>query len=397
MGILRNWLHGRCWLLALTLALSLSVANAAHATTWAVANNGVDSGVCGTLPNPACRSVGQAIANASPGDTVLVGPGLYGDLNYDGTLGTSPGEETVGASGVLQIDKQLTILSRDGAGSTVIDGAGVNWNLAYIGANGVVFGKPLKGFTLRNGLSTGIVIYGSNVSLRGNLLDNVGTAAFLVQNITPLSQPVSGVVIANNVVQDDTPGGGGGGSFAVLDYAIGTVVKANMVRGTSHGMYFTGNGAVVSHNILTANGASVTIVLPPLTANSVASFSRNSVIGNRFGVQVFMADSVSSHTTNRSITLSGNNYFGNGSYSVDAGTYGDNCGIYAQSNGTTYQLTVTSNGDYWGGAGGPGADPKDDAGTANPNCTWGEIGPIAINIESPSSSEIKVKSPLKIK
>jgi len=74
----------------LLLAIGVAVADSA---TLNVANNGVDSDICGAASAP-CRSISQAIANAADGDTVVVGPGRYGDLNGDGRLG-GPGEEAV--------------------------------------------------------------------------------------------------------------------------------------------------------------------------------------------------------------------------------------------------------------------------------------------------------------
>src|SRR6266478_903893 len=64
----------------------------ARAATKFVANNGIDSSVCGTTAATACRSISQAIANAFDGDVIFVGPGRYGDLNDDGVFG-DPGEE----------------------------------------------------------------------------------------------------------------------------------------------------------------------------------------------------------------------------------------------------------------------------------------------------------------
>jgi hypothetical protein len=73
-----------------TITLTLLAASTAHAVV--VANNGTDGPTCGLLPAPPCRSLGRAIANAHPGDTVVVGPGPYGDLDGSGTLGDSAGE-----------------------------------------------------------------------------------------------------------------------------------------------------------------------------------------------------------------------------------------------------------------------------------------------------------------
>jgi len=77
-------------------------AASAHATTHYVANDGDDSTfcglqvingfTCGAKATP-CRSIQCAIREADPGDTIIVGPGRYGDLNADGDLadrGESP-------------------------------------------------------------------------------------------------------------------------------------------------------------------------------------------------------------------------------------------------------------------------------------------------------------------
>src|SRR5262245_25730938 len=50
-----------------------------------VENNGVDSSDCGSKQSP-CRSISQAVANATENDTIRVGPGRYGDLDQDGTF-----------------------------------------------------------------------------------------------------------------------------------------------------------------------------------------------------------------------------------------------------------------------------------------------------------------------
>ena len=63
---------------------------AAAATLW-TSNVGSDSGSCGTSSSP-CRSISQAIENATDGDTIWVGPGHYGDVNGDGNF-TGPGDE----------------------------------------------------------------------------------------------------------------------------------------------------------------------------------------------------------------------------------------------------------------------------------------------------------------
>jgi hypothetical protein len=122
--------------------------------TWRVENYGVDSSTCGMSAAP-CRSITQAIANSSGGDIISVGPGRYGDLDGDGTLGNIPGEE-VGCGGGCLIDvrKRLTIRSTHGAGVTVLDAgrASLPDGVALL-TDGVVFGQQGSGFTI-TGLNT---------------------------------------------------------------------------------------------------------------------------------------------------------------------------------------------------------------------------------------------------
>src|SRR5712692_1255858 len=85
---------------------------AAMAATFIVANNGVDSSTCGAANTP-CRSISRAIANALAGDTIIVGPGRYGDLNRDGAF-TDPGEEAAevgfGCNCMIKVNKQVTLM-----------------------------------------------------------------------------------------------------------------------------------------------------------------------------------------------------------------------------------------------------------------------------------------------
>jgi hypothetical protein len=75
------------------LSSLLLLAAPALAANRFVANNGTDSGTCGATSATACRSISQAIANASPGDHVIVGPGIYGDIDGDGVFTPGSGDE----------------------------------------------------------------------------------------------------------------------------------------------------------------------------------------------------------------------------------------------------------------------------------------------------------------
>ncbi|MBI1815905.1 MAG: hypothetical protein HYR72_13075 [Deltaproteobacteria bacterium] len=248
---------------------------AAHAATLNVSNKGVDSGTCGVTLQPLCRSIGQAIANASPGDKIIVGPGVYGDLNGDGTFGNSPGEEVAVSSIMIDVNKPLTIVSRDGSGATVLDG-GTLTQQVNIDANSVVFGKANQGFTLRN---LGLQINGASVTVAGNV-----APAFVVENIATMGGgPVTGVVLSGNAAI-------GGATAGFLDFGTGTIVKGNVARNNaSDGMQFFGAGAVVTKNVVVSNGGSGVAIFNFLATPGnlgTAIFSHNAIVGNRSGVAV---------------------------------------------------------------------------------------------------------------
>jgi hypothetical protein len=72
-----------------------------------------------------CRTISQAIALARPGDKIIVGPGRYGDLDGDGHFGEA-GEESapIGCDCVIDVDRAVSIESRDGQSVTILDAGG---------------------------------------------------------------------------------------------------------------------------------------------------------------------------------------------------------------------------------------------------------------------------------
>src|SRR5579864_8865349 len=141
-------------LTASVVLLSMSVAGSwaqAAATLW-VANDGTDTGTCGTKSAP-CRSISQTIENASSGDTIEVGQGRYGDITGSGTF-TGGGDEhgqllRVGGC-IVCITKAVHIFSLHGAAVTLIQGvAGTQFDSTVIIAHdGVTFGVKDHGFTV---------------------------------------------------------------------------------------------------------------------------------------------------------------------------------------------------------------------------------------------------------
>lgn len=153
-------------LAALGAALLISGIDTAVAATLEVANDGVDSAACGSQKTP-CRSISQAIENATDGDTIEVGAGLYGDISGSADF-TGPGDEHPQQLGtrdayagcIVCVTKALHIFSLHGAATTIIEGLSSAQfsSTVLIHHDGVVFGRAGGGFTLTGGNQNGLVI-----------------------------------------------------------------------------------------------------------------------------------------------------------------------------------------------------------------------------------------------
>ena len=75
----------------LVSCLLATAGGTSFAATRFVSNHGVDGPTCGDAATP-CRSITRGITNAVAGDTIEVGPGRYGDVDFDGAF-SSPGDE----------------------------------------------------------------------------------------------------------------------------------------------------------------------------------------------------------------------------------------------------------------------------------------------------------------
>lgn len=308
-----------------SVGLALVIAGEARADSRYVANDGVDSGDCGGLETP-CRSLGRAIANASAGDTIIVGPGVYGDIHGYGSDHVAPGYEEGSAAcggtrGLVCIDKALTVESTHGSGATILqDTVGV-----HIIVDGVVFGRPGKGFRLSgwngtvrvfagtsgssvqgNSLAAGAVIEGANHTFSGNSVLGEAGGGVLVAG--------TGHMVHHNVVTAEPNVGNGGGA----------------------GLEIYGSGHDVSGNVVISKAYGITVD-PDITDVTIQG---NTLIGNSYGASIASAD----------VSFHGNNIVSNGAPEDSP----PNCGLVNQS-GTT--LDATNN--YWGAAEGPGPDPAD--------------------------------------
>ena len=300
---------------ALFAVVLLGLVSAAHGATLHAANNGVDGAGCGATATP-CRSITRAIANAVPGDTILVGPGVYGDLNRNGIVG-EPGEETPspGCGCMLSINKPVNVISSDGAAATVIDAVDVaaGKNVLII-TNDAEFGRPEHGFLVRNSSDgSGIVIDGDDVKVRGNQLVGSGDHT----GILAVDNPSETVLIEGNQAISWLLG--------IFVQDAGKKVSKNQVSLNLYGIQATG-GSLVG-NVATENSNGYQLY-------GATSAVGNAAYGNSNGF------SVQSSFTG---VIQKNNIFANRI-----------CGL---TNSGASAVAATNN--YWGAATGPGSNPAD--------------------------------------
>lgn len=388
--------RGARWAAACACAVALAAlattgpAQAAGATLY-VANNGVDNLDCGPEGLLPCRSISRAIAHASAGDEIIVGPGTYGDIDRSGLAvpAGDSGEEApvsvtemycpgLGAGvnlAMIHIDKPLTIVSRDGAGSTVIDAGGqfvANYIAVNVVADGVVFGKRGKGFTVRNariGINVNPDV--ADAVVQGNIAEcDIG---FLAGSCAGTGMAVGTVLKGNTALPPAIVG------FFVYDDSA--VVSGNLAKATLGGGFavLMGSATVVTKN-LAVDGFGRGFTVAPGTASPPA-FSRNAAIGNLdAGLFVSSPGAIAAE-----MTIEKNSFFGNGTRPQYEPL---NCGLVIQNQGAQ-PLTVNADGNYWGSESGPGVNPADAAGGG---CI---AGAATMNLTEWATKEIRVKPPTK--
>ena len=234
-----------------------------------VANNGLDTATCGAFSNP-CRSITRGIFRAASGDTVLVRPGRYGDLNRDGLLG-GPGEEFPGF-GAVEITKPLRIVSTAGASVTVIDGGnGASlFAVVRIFSNNVTFGEPGAGFLLDRRRIRAIQRPGDQRAHRRKYITGVRIHGFTVTT--------NGFMDVSNNVAHDLPGAGF--IIASLHETQRVVLRHNQGYTNGHGILSAGRGRhEVAYNDVSNNlGTGISVDFAP------SFIHHNSVAGNDMGI-----------------------------------------------------------------------------------------------------------------
>jgi hypothetical protein len=348
--------------ISLTAVVFLVLVPSAHGHTLYVANNGLDSPSCGPKASP-CRSISQAVnTNAADGDTIIVGPGRYGDLDFNGTLGNLPGEETGGFGCVLLLARAVRVLSSDGAAATVIDGRfpATDCNVGIV-VDGTEFGKPGKGFTVTNTASdsTAIVINASNVAIRGNQLVPSGTGGQGPGKGIEVASTSQAITIENNQLT--------GFVIAIKALGAGVTIAKNQVSQNNTGI--GASSAVAIHgNVITGNAAGIA-----LSGSGSAGVIGNSFYGNINGIDVSASFAAG--------VITKNNFAGSAQCGLHNGNlyFGGAPGVLAANN-------------YWGVPTGPGPAPADAAGSGAGTCdTFGGTTTVTPFATKP----FKVKAPFK--
>ncbi|HTO06264.1 MAG TPA: hypothetical protein VMR86_04330 [Myxococcota bacterium] len=305
-------------------------AGAASGKTLNVSMHGVDSAGCGSPTSP-CRTIAMGISEAAAGDTVLVGPGLYGDIDGNGDF-TSAGEEPaeLGEGSclcVVRVDKRITLRSRDGAAMTAIDGGGTAEIVVRLigGAAGATLGGAQNGFTLRRGHSAGAEVLpeASHTHIIGNLAE---------QNVNGFDVFGANATLTGNRALANTFDG------FELD-AANVVASGDSAEKNAHTGFIVINGGAEIEK-----SASIGNAVNGFEASN-ALMDLHSVVASGNGSYGIEYDDASSDGRVDGSTIVGN-----------ALVNKTNCGL---ENLTNHQIDATGN--YWGTSLGPGADPGDAA------------------------------------
>jgi len=354
---------------AILLIGLLGIGASAFAGVLHVAAYGSDSPTCG--PRSPCRSISQAMQNAASGDTIYVGPGLYGDVNADNFTG--PGDEHADPAGggdnqppnagcVVCITKPLHIYSTQGAATTVIanDPRSPYGSTVLISSPGVDFGAAGEGFTLVGSSQAGVMIalffpVLQDVSVAGNT-DNGDTQGFVyfgqpIRNLpcAPPGSPLGADCrVTGRILIDNNQAIGTGTGFSIGVNNGGhpaIIVKDNVALGAGTGFVVqpVGPGAETLFNPSATNVQLVANVAMgggvgfsasdpgQITYNMAvknsqigfelnpggAAFYANSAIGNGGpGVLIYLNDindfgPIPEFTPNTFAPFTGNNFIGN--------------------------------------------------------------------------------------
>ena len=268
---------------------------------------------------------------------------------------------------MLHVTKRVTIVSRDGAGATLLDAGGAAIDVVRLDAAGTVFGKKDQGFTLTGGGVEGLRSQADEVVIAGNVAVGNGDDGIAVsaQHVTvtdnraiangDLGFQCSGtddstflrnVAIDNadngfnvdnrNVFTDNLATQNGRNGFVAQS---GNTLKGNVALGNAMNGFTINDDNVITSCTANANHNGFRL------GGQRNAVTKSAVIDN-FGVGI-TATAAGNAVTKTSI-------FGNGGGAVNVSGANINCGTLA-ADGVTLHATQ----NFWGAAAGPGADPAD--------------------------------------
>jgi hypothetical protein len=271
-----------CAALALSAPLAAPGLRAAHAaSTWYVSPSGTDSAGCGTGTAAACKTIGQAIANAGAGDTVSIAAGTYHEL--------------------VVVTKNLT-LQGAGASHTFLDGTGLGGSVVTVGTmptgpspveptvslrglsiqhgSGTVLGSPPSSVIFGGGVLNWGTLTVTNCAISNNVVNStsnviaIGGGIFTAGPLTVTTSTVSNnsITLARTAASTDTGAStiGFGGGIAALASIIASLspvaltdstVSGNSISATSTVTAGTSNTGAVSE----ALGGGILALDAPLT------------------------------------------------------------------------------------------------------------------------------------
>jgi hypothetical protein len=302
------------WLVSI-LFLILAPYAMAHTTWYVDGVNGNDGNDCKTRQT-ACKTIGHAIALASSGDTIGVGPATYTEN--------------------LQIGISLNLIG-SGASTTIIDGGGLATVLTIDSGASVILSK----FTIRNGRSRGFAgggVYNSGTltigksTISGNSshgVYNSGTLA-IKSSIVSGNRDSFGAGVVNDgtlTITDSTVSGNGtlGCGGGILNGDFNTSAALWIYNSTITGNTSHCGGGIRNAGTLTINESTV-------SQNVAHQFCvRKCIPGDGGGISIFSGTATISNST-----ISGNS-------ATDSG--GDGGGVNSGGNTVTINnSTISENG-----------------------------------------------------
>jgi hypothetical protein len=355
------------------------------------AATGVDSGTCGTTTP--CQTIGQAVANASPGDTIQVAAGTYAeavtidksltlegaqagnagsasragspsaesvvsggnvfiaatDVTLDGFSLTYPGNQvcvacstgTVGSASDVTIENNVfNGYEPDNFGDYQVTSAlGVN-AAPDTRITGNYFTSPdhavVGAVQFFNGGCTGTVVSDNTFDAAAN--DGLGTIFFYCDD-----QASTGITVSGN--HDIHVGDSNGESAIIFEHVVGDIhVTGNTVTESStsgSAFYFTLSaslGAVdISGNSVVGSASSSITIRPTGGGTGVYTVTGNRLSGGKYGLYAYSSSLASGAT----VTLRGNDISGD----FQDGVFND-----PASGGSIDAID-----NWWGCNGGPGA------------------------------------------